>query len=654
MMFTIPDREKKLLDDRVATSRSLGTDQNLVLHGGGNTSVKLKIQTMVGREVSALLVKSSGSELATINPEDFTALRMNDLIEAKQVEAMTDDEMSSFIKGCMLDSEQAFPSVEIFVHAFIGSRFVDHSHADFIVALTNSDLEDEAIADVFKEKILVIPYIPPGFKLARFFLDTIMEKDLSNYAGIILRNHGLVTWGNTASESYEIHLKLVREAREFIESKWRGISTVDFNREREDLLVDFLPRLRGLLSRNEKKILTWDSSAEAVGYSLSQEASRFQKLGPATPDMLVRTKRDYLYSEDISSLESEIDTFARDYEDAFKKHVSAGRRMHDPFPSIIVLKGYGLITAARTKREADILRDEAIHSFRVASAASAIGRNKFITEQQCFDMEYWPFQEAKLAKMKRKELEGYVGLITGAASGIGRVTYSTFVKEGILSVGGDIDQGIFNVATELGENAFGSKFDISSEDSVKRAVRDIVKRFGGIDIVFNNAGYLKPSALEDTSLEDLRRHVEINSIGTFLVTREAFRIMKNQGMGGCFVFNITKNVANPGEGMVSYGTSKAFAAQLSRYVALEGGKYGIRSNVINPDKIFRESKIWEGGVLENRARAKGITPDEYKRGNLLHIEVLPEHVANIVIQLIKESVFGATTGAMIPIDGGIK
>ncbi len=654
MMFTIPDREKKLLEDRVATSRSLGADQNLVLHGGGNTSVKLKIQTLVGKEVPALLVKSSGSDLATINPEDFTALRMNDLMEAKRVEAMTDEEMSSFIKSCMLDGEQAFPSVEIFIHAFIGSRFVDHSHADFIVALTNSDLEDKAIAEVFKEKILVIPYVPPGFKLARFFLDTIMERDISNYAGIILRNHGLVTWGNTASESYEMHLKLVREAEEFIGRKWNGIAPVDFDRKKEDLLVDFLPRLRGLLSRNWKKILTWDASAEAVGYSLSPEASGFQKLGPATPDMLVRTKKDYLYSEDISNLESGIDNFARDYEDAFKRHIPAGRRMHDPWPSIIVLKGYGLITAARTKREADILRDEAIHSFRVASAARTIGRNKFITEQQCFDMEYWPFQEAKLAKMKRKEFEGHVGLITGAASGIGKVTFSMFVKEGILAVGGDIDQRIFEVAKEMGDNAFGSLFDISSEDSVKKAVRDVVRRFGGIDTVFNNAGYLKPSALEDTSLEDLRMHVEINSIGTFLVTREAFKVMKNQGMGGCFVFNVTKNVTNPGEGMVSYGTSKAFAAQLSRYVALEGGKYGIRSNVINPDKIFRESKIWEGGVLENRARAKGITPDEYKKGNLLRVEVLPEHVANVVIQLIRESVFGATTGTSIPIDGGIK
>ncbi|MCL6002095.1 MAG: SDR family oxidoreductase [Thermoplasmatales archaeon] len=654
MMFTILDQERKLLDDRVATSISLGANENLVLHGGGNTSVKLKVRSAAGKEISALFVKSSGSDLATVTPEDFTALKMNDLMDAKLMERMSDDEMSSFIKSCMLDPDQAYPSVEVFIHAFINSRFVDHSHADYIVALTNTNLDDKTIADVFKEKILVIPYTPPGFKLARHFLDTISERDLSNFAGVILRNHGLVTWGDNARESYETHLRLVKEAQTFIESKWKGLPTKNFEKVKEDGLIEFLPKLRGLLSKEKKKILTWDNSEEAVGFSLSDEADKFASLGPATPDMLVRTKKNYLFSDDVSGLEGKIDNFVNTYKEEFARYAPAGRAMHDPYPSVIVLKGFGLITAASTKKESDILRDEAIHSFRVASAARAIGKNRFITDQQCHEMEYWPFQEAKLTKKRRKELEGHIGLVTGAASGIGKVTFSKFVDEGILTIGGDIDQKIDDVAKELGRDAYGLKFDISNEESVQRAYKEIVRKFGGIDVVFNNAGYLKPSPLEDTSLQDLKKHIDINSIGTFLVTKEAFRIMKSQGMGGTFVFNVTKNVSNPGEGMMSYGTSKAFAAQLSRYVALEGGKYGIRSNVINPDKIFRESKIWENGILENRARAKGITPDEYKKGNLLHVEVLPDHVANIVVELIKERVFGATTGTMIPIDGGIK
>jgi rhamnose utilization protein RhaD (predicted bifunctional aldolase and dehydrogenase)/NAD(P)-dependent dehydrogenase (short-subunit alcohol dehydrogenase family) len=653
-MFAIPDDEKKLLDERVKTSRSLGADDNLVLHGGGNTSVKLKVRSMTGKDIPALFVKSSGSNLATINSEEFTAMKMSELLDAKLLQSMDDEEMSSFIKSCMLDQDQAFPSVEIFIHAFISSKFVDHSHADFIVALTNTELDDRAISEVFKEKVLVIPYVKPGFQLAKYFLDTIEERDLSNFAGVILRNHGLVTWGNTAKESYEMHVRLVKEAQAFIQNRWKGIPHVVMEKDREEGMIEFLPKIRGSLSKEMKKILTWDNSPEVVGFSISSEARKFSTLGPATPDMLVRTKKSYLFVEDLSELESKIADFVNTYEDEFKKFVHGGRTMHDPYPSIVVIKGYGLITAATTKREADILRDEAIHSFRVASAANAISKNKFISDQQCYDMEYWPFQEAKLSKRKRLELEGFIGLVTGAASGIGKVTFSRFANEGMQAIGSDIDPRISDVCEEIGNNSYGLKFDISNEESVTQAFREIVRNFGGIDAVFNNAGYLKPSPLEETSISDLRKHLEINSVGTFLVTREAFRIMKRQGIGGTFVFNVTKNVTNPGEGMMSYGTSKAFAAQLSRYVALEGGKYGIRSNVVNPDKIFRESKIWEGGVLENRAKAKGITPEEYKKGNLLRVEVLPEHVANIVIELIKDNVFGATTGTMIPVDGGIK
>ena len=654
MKFSLHENEKRMLDERVKTSRYLGADENLVLHGGGNTSVKLKVRNMIGKEVPALFVKSSGSNLATISPEDFTAIDMDHLLEAKLLKSMNDEDMSSFIRSCMLDQDQAFPSVEVFMHAFISSRFVDHSHADFIVALTNTEMDDKEISDIFNEKILVIPYVQPGFQLARYFLDTIEEKDLSNFAGVILRNHGLFTWGNSASESYDMHIKIVKEAQDFIQSKWNGVKLSSLEKKKEEEMIEFLPKLRGLLGKKGKKILTWDSSPEAVGFSLSPDAGKFCSLGPATPDMLVRMKKNYLFIDDLSKTEEMIADFVEAYQEEFKRFVSPERSMHDPSPSVMVLKGYGIVTAAPTKREADILRDEAIHSFRVASAAKAISKNRFISDQQCYDMEYWPFQEAKLAKIKRSELEGFVGLVTGAASGIGKVTLARFSKEGIQGIGSDIDPKISEVCKEIGNKAYPLNFDISSEDAVRQAFRDIVRNFGGIDVVFNNAGYLKPSPLDETTIQDLRKHVEINSIGTFIVTREAFKIMKKQGTGGSFVFNVTKNVTNPGDGMMSYGTSKAFAAQLSRYVALEGGKFGIRSNVVNPDKIFRESRIWEGGVLENRAKAKGITPEEYKKGNLLRVEVLPEHVANVVVELIKDDVFGATTGTMIPIDGGIK
>jgi rhamnose utilization protein RhaD (predicted bifunctional aldolase and dehydrogenase)/NAD(P)-dependent dehydrogenase (short-subunit alcohol dehydrogenase family) len=654
MIFSIPDEEQRLLDDRVRTSRLIGGDEDLVLHGGGNTSVKLRVVNLAGKDVPSLFVKSSGSDLSNIEMKDFTALRMDDLEMAKGIEKMSDLEMVAYLKGCMLDHEQSSPSVEVFLHAFIKTKFVDHSHADYVVAITNTNLTDEEITKIFDGRIVVIPYVPPGFELARFFLKAIDPVDLSKYEGVILRNHGLVTWGDTAEESYDKHLRIVKKAETYIKKSWKGITLQEIEKEKIDQFIDFLPKLRGMLSRKSRKIITWDHSPEAVGYSVLTEAKKFETLGPATPDMLIRTKKNYLFVEGIGGMENEIDRFVRSYESDFKKFIGERYPMHDPYPSTIVIKGYGLVTAASSKKEADIIRDEAIHSFRVSTAAGSVGDNKFISERECYEMEYWPLQEAKLRKTAKKGLEGYIGIVTGAASGIGKTTCLRLAEEGMLAIGTDIDEKIFEVTNRIKDSAYGMRFDISNENSVKSAFREIVEKFGGIDVIFNNAGYLHPSKLEDITLEDLEKHINVNAVGTFIVTKEAFRVMKEQNIGGIFIFNVTKNVTNPGEGMASYGTSKAFAAQLSRYVALEGGKYGIRSNVINPDKIFRDSKIWEDGVLENRAKSKGISIDEYKKGNLLHIEVLPEHVANVVVSLIKENTFGATTGTMIPIDGGIK
>ncbi len=351
-----------------------------------------------------------------------------------------------------------------------------------------------------------------------------------------------------------------------------------------------------------------------------------------------------------------IDEYAAKYRKEYEEYVR-GFPMHDPYPSCIVIRGYGLITAGINSREASIAMDQMRHSLLVNARAMRLGGNSFISRKEAYEMEYWPLEEAKLKKFHPRPLEGHVSVVTGAASGIGLEVARKLAMNGSAVIACDLDPDVTSVSktlgTESGNPVIPAVIDISSEEAVEKAYRNAVLEFGGVDMLFNNAGVLKSSLIEDTTVQDLDLHYRVNARGTFLMTREAFKIMKAQNIGGNMVFNITKNLTNPGPGMLSYGSTKAFAAHVCHYVAKEGGKYGIRANIVNPDKIFRGSKIWENGVLEARAKAKGQTVEQYKTQNLLRREVLPDHVANVVLALINEDAFGATTDAMIPIDGGI-
>ena len=389
----------------------------------------------------------------------------------------------------------------------------------------------------------------------------------------------------------------------------------------------------------------------------SEEAEKFTGRGPATPDMIIRTKHDYLYCSDLEQLGKQIVEYEKKYEEEYRRYVS-DFPMHDPFPPVIVVRGTGIITSGISEKEAVIVRDQFVHSMKVNSIAERLSGQKFISLQQSYSMEYWTLEEAKLKKFKPMSLQGCISVVTGAANGIGYVAALKLAQNGSAVVVCDIDPEISRRAQEIEAETKSPVFpyvlDISSEQAIRDMFRSIRKEFGGVDIVFNNAGILKSAPIEELDVKDLDRHYAIIGRGSFLISQEAFRIMKEQGIGGNIVFNITKNLTNPGPEMTSYGASKAFAAYVCHYVAKEGGKYGIRANIINPDKVFKGSKIWENGVLEARARAKGQTVEEYKTQNLLRREVLPEHVANVLLALVNEEAFGATTDAMIPVDGGVK
>lgn len=642
------------LSIRAFTSRLLGVESELVLHGGGNTSVKIDEIDHAGRKTSVLRVKGSGSDLSTITERGFTGLRMVDLEAAKAIESMDDITMADFLRKSMLNPQEPSPSVESFLHAFIPFKYVDHSHSDAILSITNTDLTDDQVRQILGD-VIVLPYIPPGFKLAKAVLSVIDKA--KGARGLVLRKHGLFTFADDARKSYENHIMIVSRAEEFRDSRKKAdLFSPDYGKVEIDEMA-FIPKLRGLLSSRTKKIVLSDRSEMSLQISRSRKTESMCSYGPATPDMLIRTKFDFLYISDIARAEELISGYREKYAKEHSQYASQ-YPMHDPNPTVIVIRGYGILTSGPSYKECKIILDQALHSFTVNAYADTVSKHAFITKAEAYAMEYWPLEEAKLKKYKPRKLEGTVAVVTGAAGGIGLEAFRALALAGSHVVAVDLDPKVNDegqhVHSESSTENLPVVADMSDESAVTNLYLQAVRKFGGVDIVFNNAGILKTAPIDKISMKDMDQMYQVNARGTFLITRGAFRIMKTQGIGGNFVFNITKNLTNPGEEMTMYGTTKAFAAHLSHYVAKEGGKYRIRSNIINPDKIFRGSRIWENGVLESRAKAKGQTVEEYKTQNLLRIEVLPSHVAGVLLALLDEDSFGATTDAMIPVDGGIK
>ena len=648
--YTVDNDEMR---DLIHYSRELGKNPDLVLHGGGNTSMKHKELDHTGKLIDVLRVKGSGSNLADINEKGFTGLRLNDMLSASSIQSMSDLEMVSYMKKSMTDPSEPSPSVESFLHAFLPFKYVMHSHADAILSITNTTLKVEEIESIFPDTI-VVGYIPPGFSLAKALFAKV-DKLSENIKGIILSKHGLFTFSENAKECYEKHLSVVSHAEKFLKSKGADdIFKKKFEAIDASSVYSIIPQIRGSLSKLNYKILRIDSDGVAKRIALSSEADEMRNVGVATPDMLIRTKYTYLYSEKPEDILEDIEKFRKNYEDEYKKYVR-GYKMHDPYPAAIIVRGFGIITAGTSEKEAGIIMDQIVHSVKVNAMASHVAKNEFLTKEDAYNMEYWSLEEAKIKRPKK--LEGKISIVTGAASGIGLVACEKLSEQGSVVIACDLDSSVDHVSEEINKKKGGlvvpRRIDVSDEHQIVEAFEYIKQRFGGVDVLFNNAGVLKSEPIEEITSDVLDLHYRVNARGTFLMTRETFKIMKSQGIGGNIVFNVTKNLTNPGPGMLSYGTTKAFAAYISHYVAKEGGKYGIRANIINPDKVFRGSKIWEGGVLEARAKAKGQTVEQYKTQNLLKREVLPDHVANVLLALIDEDTFGVTTDAMIPVDGGV-
>ncbi len=663
------------LDLLVYASRLIGAETSLVVWGGGNTSIKVTEQDHRGRPIFVLRVKGSGSDLKSVQKKDFPGVRMDDILALLDRDDMTDEAMVAYLAHALVDVGGARPSIETLLHGFLPAEAVIHTHADAIVSLTNNDRARDVLAGVYGGSVLPLAYRRPGFTISKDVADTIRAHPEAR--GLILEKHGTITWGRTIREAYEATIDLISVAEEAIAERRKGRRAFGGPRvpilsaeERRRVAVAIAPRLRGLVGRS---VLTLDDSDEVLEFVSSAEAAALSQVGPATPDHTIYSKRVPCYVETARADDPDVlardvargvGAFVRDYRAYFEAHAPSGLTLIDPSPRVVLIPGLGMFAAGKDRRTSGIVDDIYRHTIAVLGNASAFGAYVSLSARDAFEIEYWPLELYKLTLAPPdKELARRVALVTGGASGIGRAASVRLAREGAHVVVGDLDEaGARKVADEItaasgAGRALGIEMDVSNEASVTSAFETAVLGYGGLDILVSNAGIAHAAPVDRLELRDWERSFAVNATGHFLVARAALRLFKVQGLGGAMVFVATKNVMSPGKDFAAYSASKAAEAQLAKVLALEGGPLGVRSNIVNPDAVFQDSKLWSDEIRTERAAAQGIRIDQleeyYRKRNILGTPILPEDVAEAILFLASDR-SGKTTGCTITVDGGVK
>jgi rhamnulose-1-phosphate aldolase/alcohol dehydrogenase len=665
------------VDLLVYMSRLVGLDPSLVVWGGGNTSVKTEEADFRGRRVAVLRVKGSGSDLKSVKNGDFTGVRMDDVLPLQVRAAMTDEEMVAYLANTLMEPGSPRPSIETLLHAFISARWVLHSHADAVVALSNTANGVENLRRALGAGAVAIRYRRPGFLLSKEVSEAARAGGVES---VVLMNHGLVTWGETAKEAYERHIEVVERAERYAKQQKAG-RTVFGMAARAALPPDLrratvaaaAPVLRGLLGKRERVILRYDDADDVLDFVNSDLAPELSQVGPATPDHLLNTKRLPLFVSvpdptDLPALASAFQRSLEDYRKRYAEYVS--RNNHDevlPLPAeprVVLVPGLGMWTCGRDARAALVSGDIYHHTIAVMAAAQSVGSYRSLDERGAFEAEYWPLELYKLTLQPPDRLLAHqVALVTGAAGGIGRTIAERFASEGAHVIVADIDgSGAERTASEIAgagatDRCLGLRLDVTDEQQVKSAFERICLAYGGLDVLVSNAGIAPSSGLASMRLEDWQRSLAVNATGHFLVTRAALRLMHAQATGGSLVYIASKNVTSPGADFGAYSAAKAAEAQLARIAAIEGGPYGIRANIVNPDAIFEGSNLFNAELRSRRAAAHGVAPDQleefYRQRNLLKTRVLADDVAQAALFLASAQ-SSKTTGAMIPVDGGVR
>jgi rhamnulose-1-phosphate aldolase/alcohol dehydrogenase len=669
---------------RTYTSRLIGQEEAIVLHGGGNTSVKGRWRNAWGEQIPAIYVKGSGCDLAKITPEGYAPLDLDYLRRLRTLEDLPDERMANEFRTHLLDCHAPNPSIETLAHAFLPAKYVDHTHADAILALTNQVKGAERVREALGEGVIILPYVRPGFDLAKEAIRALEAEPKAR--GMVWMQHGLVTWGETARESYERTVDLVSAAERYLEEKAKRRLTVEVTTPvgtAAGRLEQVAPMVRGLLAQAtedenrqwQRMILAALTNREVLEFVDSAEGKRLALTPPLTSDHLIRTKSLPLWVDapnynDPGKLRGQISEAIKEYVAAydtyFEKHSSAlaaGVEKRDPYPRVVLMPGLGGLCAGRTARASRIARDITAHTLAVKRRIAAMGEYKGLGEEHLFQMEYHMLQEAKLNGNGQRVLERQVALITGAAGAIGSAIAETLLGAGCQVAltdlaGENLERLTAELKAKFEDQVIGVPMDVTEPESVRRAYGAVIREWGGVDLVVVNAGLAHVAKLEELEVEAFRRLERVNVEGTLNVLAEGARHFKLQQTGGDVVMVSTKNVFAPGAGFGAYSATKAAAHQLARIASLEMAPLGVRVNMVAPDAVFshgeRRSGLW-AEVGPDRMRARGLDEqgleEYYRQRNLLKARVTGEDVARAVMFFATRQT--PTTGATIPVDGGL-
>jgi rhamnose utilization protein RhaD (predicted bifunctional aldolase and dehydrogenase)/NAD(P)-dependent dehydrogenase (short-subunit alcohol dehydrogenase family) len=650
---------------RVYTTRLLGRDPGLVLHGGGNTSVKTVATDLLGAEVGVLRVKGSGWDMADIEPPGLPAVRLDPLRRLRHLDALTDEDMVAFERQNLLDSGAPNPSVETLLHAFLPHKFVDHTHSTAVLSLTNQPDGEALCRDLFNDSVGVVPYIMPGFDLAKSAAE-VFEGN-SEVRGLVLLKHGVFTFGETARDAYEEMVGIVTRVEARLAGGRKRVFPSAAIPRKLMSAAEVAPILRGACAIGDKAaydghrrfVLDFRSGPAILSYVNGSELERYSQSGVATPDHTIRTKNWPMLlpapkAGDAGGFDKAVADavagFAERYRAYFTRnaarHVEAKTEL-DPMPRVVLVPGLGLFGLGRTAADARIAADVAVSTVETITAAESIGKFESAVESDLFDIEYWSLEQAKLGRAE-KTLAGCVILVTGGSGTIGTAICRAFADEGVAVAVVDLDAGAAEaVAGDVGGGATGIGCDVTDPGAVRAAFDRACTALGGVDIVVSNAGAAWRGKIGEVPDDVLRKSFELNFFAHQTVAQNAVRVMRAQGTGGVLLFNVSKQAVNPGSDFGPYGVPKAATLSLVRQYALDHGSEGIRANAVNADRI--RGGLLTDNMIASRARARGVSEGEYMSGNLLGTEVTAADVAQAFVH---QALATKTTANVTTVDGG--